>query len=61
MSLMQVNFIESNPIPVKAALAMMGLIEEAYRLPLVPLREASRTKLTEVLTSMDLLKVGMPA
>ena len=32
----QVNFIESNPIPVKAAMAAMGLIEEAYRLPLVP-------------------------
>ena len=34
--LIQVNFIETNPIPCKAAMAAMGLIEESYRLPLVP-------------------------
>ena len=34
--LMQANFLETNPVPVKAALSMMGLIEEVYRLPLVP-------------------------
>ena len=39
---MQINFIESSPIPVKAAMAMMGLLEEVYRLPLVPPRQASR-------------------
>ena len=33
---LQVNFVESNPIPVKAAMAAMGLLEERYRLPLVP-------------------------
>ena len=36
MPLMLVNFVESNPIPVKAAMAAMGLLEEAYRLPMVP-------------------------
>ena len=34
---MQANFIESNPLPVKAVLAMMGKIEEVYRLPLLPM------------------------
>ena len=39
-------FIETNPMPVKAALAMMGMIEEEYRLPLVPMsREESRDAL----------------
>ena len=33
---LQVNFIESNPIPVKAAMASLGLLEEVYRLPMVP-------------------------
>jgi 4-hydroxy-tetrahydrodipicolinate synthase len=42
-------FIESNPIPVKAAMAMCGLIEEVYRLPLVPMNEANRRKLQQVL------------
>ena len=36
LPLMQVNFVESNPIPVKAAMAAMGLLEEVYRLPMVP-------------------------
>src|SRR5580704_5436148 len=39
LPLMQINFIESNPGPVKAALAMMGRIEEVYRLPLVPMKK----------------------
>ena len=44
IDLMNTNFIESNPIPVKAAMAMLGLAEESYRLPLVPLyRGQSRT------------------
>ena len=38
MPLMLINFVESNPIPVKAAMAAMGLLEEAYRLPMVPPR-----------------------
>jgi 4-hydroxy-tetrahydrodipicolinate synthase len=52
---MNVNFIETNPIPVKAALAMMGLIEEQYRLPLVPMAEANREKLHLELMKLDLV------
>ena len=55
LPLMQVNFIETNPIPVKAALAMMGLIEEVYRLPLVPLKPENRAKLEKVLAAQGLL------
>lgn len=55
LPLMQVNFIESNPIPVKAALAMMGLVEEVYRLPLVPMKPENRAKLEKVLESQGLL------
>jgi 4-hydroxy-tetrahydrodipicolinate synthase len=43
-------FIESNPIPVKAALAMTGMIEEVYRLPLTPMNPQNRTRLEQVLT-----------
>jgi 4-hydroxy-tetrahydrodipicolinate synthase len=53
--LMQVNFIESNPVPVKWAMAAMGLLEEAYRLPMVPPRDASRAKIRTVLKTMGLL------
>lgn len=56
LPLMEVNFIESSPGPVKAALAMMGLIEETYRLPLVPISEQSKTKLHPVLAELGLLK-----
>jgi 4-hydroxy-tetrahydrodipicolinate synthase len=42
-------FIETNPVPVKAALAMMGLIEEEYRLPLVPLSAKNRAVLVKTL------------
>jgi 4-hydroxy-tetrahydrodipicolinate synthase len=55
LSLMQVNFIETNPTPAKAALAMMGLIEENYRLPLVPLAAQSRDVLAGVLRDLSLL------
>ncbi|HEX7085224.1 MAG TPA: 4-hydroxy-tetrahydrodipicolinate synthase [Vicinamibacterales bacterium] len=54
LPLMLVNFIESNPIPVKAALAMLGLCEEVYRLPLVPPSDASRGRIREVLSSLGL-------
>lgn len=56
LPLMEVNFIESSPGPVKAALAMMGLIEESYRLPLVPIQEQSKTRLRTVLTELGLFK-----
>jgi 4-hydroxy-tetrahydrodipicolinate synthase len=44
-----VMFIETNPIPVKTALAMMGKIREEFKLPLCPMVEANRKKLAEVL------------
>lgn len=55
LPLMEINFIESSPGPVKAAMAMMGLLEESFRLPLVPIQEKSRTKIREVLTELGLL------
>lgn len=55
LPLMNANFIESNPIPAKAALAMMGLIEEVYRLPLIPLSEKNREKLKTVLQELKLI------
>jgi 4-hydroxy-tetrahydrodipicolinate synthase len=55
LPLMEVNFIESSPGPVKAAMAMMGLLEENFRLPLVPVTEKSRARLREVLSELALL------
>jgi 4-hydroxy-tetrahydrodipicolinate synthase len=54
-SLMKLNFIETNPIPVKAGLAMMGLIEESYRLPLVPMNEENRRKLRNAMAELKLI------
>jgi 4-hydroxy-tetrahydrodipicolinate synthase len=56
LPLMNINFVESNPIPVKAALAMMGLIGENYRLPLVKIAPGNRDKLTTVLEQLGLLQ-----
>jgi len=56
LPLMNANFIESNPIPVKAALAMMGLIEENYRLPLVRMSAANRGKLATIVEQLGLLQ-----
>ncbi len=55
MPLMTVNFIESNPVPVKCAMAAMGLLDESYRLPLVPPRAASRERIVAVLDAMRLV------
>jgi 4-hydroxy-tetrahydrodipicolinate synthase len=52
LPLMSVNFIESNPIPVKSAMAMLGLLEEVYRLPMVPPRDTSRARIAEVLAAL---------
>ena len=52
---LEVNFIESNPIPVKAAMAAMGLVEESYRLPLVPPGAAARDRIMHVLQDLKLL------
>ncbi len=48
-------FIESNPIPIKAALAMVGLVAESYRLPLTPLSEANRARLKAVLNDAGII------
>ena len=55
LPLMQANFIESNPLPVKAVLAMMGRIQEVYRLPLLPMRRDTRSKLQKIATDVGLL------
>jgi 4-hydroxy-tetrahydrodipicolinate synthase len=49
-------FIETNPTPVKAALAMMGVIEEEYRLPLVKMSPKNRETLRKTLISCGILK-----
>ena len=56
LPLMEINFIESSPGPVKAGLAMMNLIGANYRLPLVPIQESSRSRLQAVMTELGLLK-----
>ena len=58
LPLMNINFIESNPIPVKAAMAMMGLLDEVYRLPLVPISSDNREKLRDVVEQLGLLEVA---
>lgn len=62
LPLMQANFLESNPLPVKAVLAMMGKIEEVYRLPLLQMRRDTRSKLQKVATEAGLItKPAAPA
>jgi 4-hydroxy-tetrahydrodipicolinate synthase len=55
LPLMQGNFIESSPLPVKAVLAMMGKIEEVYRLPLLPMRRDTRSKIQKIATDAGLI------
>lgn len=55
LDLMNINFIESNPIPVKTALAMMGKIKEVFRLPLVGMEEKNREALKAVLVAHKLI------
>jgi 4-hydroxy-tetrahydrodipicolinate synthase len=54
--LMEVNFVESNPIPVKAAMAQMGLLEPVWRLPLVAPRAENEARIHAVLESLHLLR-----
>ena len=54
MPLLSANFVESNPIPVKAAMAQMGLLEEVYRLPMVPPTAESRRRIAEALAAAHL-------
>jgi 4-hydroxy-tetrahydrodipicolinate synthase len=56
LPLMETNFIESSPAPAKAALALMGRVEENLRLPLVPVEEKTRARLREVLDELGLLE-----
>ena len=56
LPLMEINFIESSPGPVKAAMTMMGLLEENFRLPLVPIQDKSRAKIREVLAELGVLE-----
>ena len=49
-------FLETNPVPVKAALAMMGVITEEYRLPLVKMSDANRAKLKATIKACGILK-----
>jgi 4-hydroxy-tetrahydrodipicolinate synthase len=59
MPLFKMLFIESNPIPVKAALAMIGMIEEVYRLPLVPISPVNRERLERLLNESVFLKTAV--
>ncbi len=56
LPLLEVNFIETNPTPVKAAMAEMGLLEPVFRLPLVPPRTENLAKIRTVLESLALLE-----
>ena len=56
LPLMDVNFVETSPGPVKAAMKMMGLLEEELRLPLVPVGEKTRARVREVLVEVGLLE-----
>jgi len=55
LPLMEVNFVETNPIPVKAALALMGLLEPVWRLPLVPPRPENLARIEKVLEEVGLV------
>jgi 4-hydroxy-tetrahydrodipicolinate synthase len=54
MPLLSANFVESNPIPVKAAMAQMGLLEEVYRLPMVPPKAESRRRIADAIAAAHL-------
>ena len=53
--LLEVNFVETNPIPVKAAMAMMGLLEPVWRLPMTPPSPQNQARIEAVLESLGLL------
>ena len=58
LPLLSVNFIESNPVPVKAAMAAMGLVDEIYRLPMVSPKADSKEKIVRTLKELGLLKAA---
>ena len=55
LPLMEINFVESNPIPVKAAMGLMGLLEPVWRLPMVPPKPENLVKIEKVLDAVGLL------
>jgi len=55
LPLMEINFVESNPIPVKAAMALMGLLEPVWRLPLVPPKPENLAKIRAELEALGLV------
>jgi 4-hydroxy-tetrahydrodipicolinate synthase len=55
LPLIQINFVETNPGPVKAAMAAMGLVEEIYRLPMVAPGAANKEKIVRVLQQLKML------
>src|SRR5579864_5250512 len=61
LTLMQANFLESNPMPAKAVLAMMGKIEEVYRLPMLPVKPETRSKLQKIAAEVGLLQLHATA
>lgn len=56
LPLMEINFVESNPGPVKAAMAAMGLLEPVWRLPLVPPKAENQARIRAVLESLELVE-----
>lgn len=56
LPLMEINFVESNPIPVKAAMGIMGLLEPVWRLPLVPPKQENLVRIESVLASIGLVQ-----
>jgi len=61
LPLMQAHFIESNPMPVKAVLAIMGMVEENYRLPMVLVKPETRAKLEKLVAELELAKTAVVA
>jgi 4-hydroxy-tetrahydrodipicolinate synthase len=61
LPLMEVNFVETNPIPVKAAMALMGLLEPVWRLPLVPPSASSLARIEKVLRDLALVATAHAA
>ena len=59
IGLMQINFVEGNPGPVKYAMAAMGLLEEVYRLPIVSPKPESKAKIDALLKELGLLKAAL--
>jgi 4-hydroxy-tetrahydrodipicolinate synthase len=56
LPLMEINFVESNPIPVKAALALMGLLEPVWRLPMTPPKAENLERVRTILESLQLVE-----